>query len=203
MNIVCKYGIEIEIDRVLKMLDKFSWYVENGYNPTLPVGITELSSNDEVKNSIINEYNSIIYSSAESKILADWSLIQNKLYKVSVKYFPFVPNEIVLKLTKYGTYGSFQLPNFIVLDLNNKRGFLTIYHEFIHLCLEDELVRNKVSHWDKERIIDNILHSDLFNFLHYSFWQRDYHGSVERVDDIFKAYFFSNRDRFYSELCGR
>lgn len=202
MNLEFRYGIDIETDRVKKTLEKMGWYQIQGYRPSLPDSILEGSTEGEIRDAVTKEYREESYRLAEKNIRAEFDRIGGILRKTLEQYFESVPSSLSIKLTGYGTSGSFQLPNFIVFDVYDRRGVKTIFHELIHLCLEEEFQKNAVGHWDKERIVDLILHSEQFSFVEYADWQRDYHDAEHRIDKIFAEYFFSDRDRFYSEICG-
>ena len=64
--------------------------------------------------------------------------------------------------------GSYKLPNLVIYNINNKKGFKTIVHEIIHLLIENQIQEFKIQHWEKERIVDLILNSDEFSFLEYN-----------------------------------
>lgn len=203
MEIQFRYSIDHEVTRVINTLEKLLWYREQGYRPTLPKGTSERSSREEIASAVGREYRGDQFIEAEQGIRNDFSEYLNTFLHTLRRYSDVVIDHIVLKLTRYGTSGSYQIPNFIVFDITDARGIKTIYHEVAHLVFEREFIQCDVSHWHRERIIDMLLHSDDFAFLEYSIWQRDYHGADVAVDDFFAKYFLTDREEFYRQLCGR
>lgn len=62
-------------------------------------------------------------------------------------------------LTKFGTYGSYKLPNKIYLNvLRNSidETFHTLLHEMIHLKVEGEVIKKNLSHKEKEALVENL-----------------------------------------------
>jgi hypothetical protein len=136
-----------------------------------------------------------------SKINNDFSTIKDRLSKKLKEVFKKNTLETFLVyLTSYGAGGSYNPPNVIVFNINNKGGLKTIIHEIIHLLIEDQVQKYKIQHWEKERIVDLIMNSKEFDFLKYNFWQRDYAGAEKYIDKLFDDYFFKNQKNFFSNI---
>lgn len=202
MNIEFRYSVDDEVSRVKKTLEKMSWYQGEGYQPVLPEGISSESAEDEIRFAVEREYKEQDFIQTAGMIRSDFDQCLFQYIEALQTYFEYVPKELIIKLTRYGTSGSFQLPHFIVFDIQDRRGVKTIYHEIMHLCIEKECEEHSVSHWQKERIVDLALHSHSFSFLKYDIWYRDYHGAEVDVDPLFTS-FFSDRSSFFMALCGR
>ncbi len=143
------------------------------------------------------------YEKVAQEIRNDVSVNIDRYFEVLGRYSSGDFDNLIIKLTRYGTSGSYQLPNFIVYNIHDARGIKTIYHEIAHLVFESEFVQYAVSHWQRERIIDLLLHVGDFAFLNYDLWQRDYHGEEVLIDPTFDELFLSHRSAFYARICGR
>jgi hypothetical protein len=63
----------------------------------------------------------------------------------------------IVHLTKYGVGGSYNVPNTVILNFQNRKElalFRTIVHEIIHLSIQPYIEKYTVDHWIKERIVD-------------------------------------------------
>lgn len=202
MKLETKFGIEFELNRVKNTLAKWDWYILQGYKPKLPEGINKESSEKDIKEQIIREYNKKRYEEVAEKIKSDFCIIQDRLFEELQKFFNLdIKIDFLIYLTSYGTGGSYNLPNTIILNINNKQsGYKTIVHEIIHLLIENQVKKYEVSHWEKERIVDLILNSSEFGFLDYGAWQKSYNGSERYVDDLFNKHFFKDSEEFFSKI---
>jgi hypothetical protein len=74
-----------------------------------------------------------------------------QLLKSGVKYTVY--------LIRFGTYGSYDLPGTIYLNLRRKTPdeiLDTLIHELIHLKVEQYVIDNDLSHKEKEELVDNL-----------------------------------------------
>ncbi len=244
MELRIKYGINFELKRVKNTLARLEWYNSQGYEPGLPEGISKESSEKEIQNQIIKEFDEKEYKDIAGRIISDFSAVKEHLSKKlkeifdqknnvpphlkrcglqghlflgcseikSSKLRPHskewgfnfghkdIPAAFFVYLTNYGVGGSYNLPNIIILNINNKKGFKTIIHEIIHLLIETWIQEYKVQHWEKERIVDLVLNSKEFSFLKYNNWQGSYDNAEEYIDDLFNKYFFENPKNFFSKI---
>jgi len=200
MNLDTKFSKDFEVKRVKKTLGKMSWYKEQGYRPWLPEGIDQDSSEQEIKTKISEEYQEKEYEKVTTGLSNSFDQISNQFENALQELFVDVPNVITVNITKYGVGGSYNVPSTIVLNFHMSNLLNTVIHEIVHLVVEPYIQKYKIDHWEKERIVDLILHSDKFSFLNYDFWQRDYHGAEEKVDELFKKTFFENSEEFFKSL---
>lgn len=202
MEIQFRYSVDDEVARVQNTLEKILWYREQGYRPIVPEGISDRSSDEEIRRIVAAMYEESDYEKVAEEIRNDVSVNIVRYFEVLGKYSSGAPDNLIIKLTRYGTSGSYQLPNFIVYNIDDARGIKTIYHEIAHLVFELEFIQHTVSHWQRERIIDLLLHTGDFAFLAYEIWQPDYHGVENVIDPSFEEYFRSHRSAFYARICG-
>ena len=193
--------MDFDLERVKSTLAKLDWYNSEGYRLRLPKGIHKKSSDAEIHNQIVKEFNSKKCEEMAQQFTSDFSIIKKELYKKLEKIFnKNIPTTFFVYLTNYGVGGSYKLPDKIILNINNKKGFKTIIHEIAHLIIEPWIQKYKVKHEEKERIVDLILNSRKFNFLKYNHWQENYRHVEEYIDSLFKQYFFKNPEKFFSKI---
>jgi hypothetical protein len=87
-----------------------------------------------------------------------------------------------------------------VLNIRSTRAIRVLVHEIIHLMIESDVQKYHISHWEKERIVDLVLHLKPFAFLRYQKWQRDYHGAEKTVDKLFQDHFLDDPKGFFQNL---
>lgn len=200
MKIQTEFNVNREVTRVKNTLAKLDWYISQGYNPRLPDGINEDSTEEEIKAQITAEFDEGKYRKVEQQITGYFSEIQDKLSEKITLLSKDIPEHFLIYLTNYGVGGSYSYPSTIIFNTNNKQGVKTLAHEIIHLVMEQKIKKHNIQHWEKERIIDLILHSNEFNFLNYDYWQKDYHGTEKYIDSLFEELFFENQDKFFMEI---
>jgi len=200
MNLDIKYSQDFEVKRVKKTLEKMDWYKEQGYRPRLPEGIDQKSSEQEIQTKITEEYQTEEYEKVTTELSKSFDQISTRFKNALKELFADVPNGIMVNITKYGVGGSYHLPSTIILNFHMSNLLNTVIHEIVHLVVEPFIQKHSIEHWEKERVVDLILHSDKFSFLNYDSWQRDYHGAEERVDGLFKKTFFNNTEEFFTKL---
>jgi hypothetical protein len=196
-----KYGIEIEFVRVKNTLAKMDWYISQGYTPRLPDGIDGESSDAEIRNQIVKEFDKKRYDEMVNKLIVDFSTHSKQFSeKVENIFGNNVPKIFNVNLTNYGVGGSYHLPNVVIFNINMKKGIKTIIHEIMHLLIEGWIKKYQIQQWEKERIVDLILNSGEFGFLEYSDWQKDYHDTEKYIDGLFEKYFFENPENFFAKI---
>jgi len=198
MKLKVKNGIKFEVKRVKRSLAKLDWYLIQGYEVKLPKGITRDVSLSIIKEKIEKEYNEQDYKQITEKILFDFSIIEKQFSeKLRMIFNVKIPAIFVVYLTKYGVGGSYDLPNIIIFNINNKRGIKTIVHEIVHIIIEPWVQKYEIQNQEKERIVDLILSSDKFCFLKYDIAQTDYDHSEKYIDELFNKCFFENPEKFF------
>jgi len=154
-----KYSAQIELDRVMGSIKKLPWFRENNYLISLPEGISELSSEEKIKEVVEKEYseNILVYEKEKDSLLERWEehskILEKKLKECSLIFHP----EYEVFFSAYGVGGSYQLPNLLIV--NAKKGYQigllrTVIHEIIHLAIEEDIQKYGIEHWAKERIVD-------------------------------------------------
>lgn len=122
------------------------------------------------------------------------------LKKLKEIFYKKIPDTFIIKLTSYGMGGSYDLPNIVRFNIKSTIGPKTILHEIIHLAIEPWIIKYKIRHWEKERIVDLILNSKKFDFLHWNDWQGGYNGVETYIDKLFRDDFFRNPEHFFDSI---
>ena len=87
----------------------------------------------------------------------NWEKVSRELSLALLNSSLFDQEEYIINLTKYGTGGSYNLPNTVIINVsfNYNLGLLrTIMHEIIHLSIQKYIDEYKIGQWQKERIVD-------------------------------------------------
>jgi hypothetical protein len=122
MKIEFIFSAENEVCRIKDTLKKNGFYNKNGYKILLPEGISENSSEEEIKNAVLKEWDETFYKKAKQEIGLQWEETAD-LLKNGLKKTKFIPcKEYEVTLTKYGVGGSYNLPNTIVLNILKQDG---------------------------------------------------------------------------------
>lgn len=183
-----RFSLDFEKERVLQTLTRLAWYREHGYSVTLP------------EEDIEKEFATSLYEQEAHAALTLFELYEDKFFHALQSLFgnKAIPKS-TLYLTQYGTGGSYQLPNSVIVNIRLPHHFGTVFHELLHLHLEPYIKHYHISHWVKERTVDLLQMSPAFSFLpppRNTSWNH-----VENiVDPLFEQYFFHNRDLYFSQL---
>lgn len=166
IKFLIKYSKELEIQRVLSTKRKLKWYVDNGYNlsnSVLPKNINikefDKKSESEIFEYVDEEYDPEIFKQhkqAINSLLSDYlNKLTNYLSEINIEILP----NIEIRLTKYGTAGSYNVPNIVIINILNffNIGLIrNILHEIIHLHIQSLIDKYKTGQWEKEIIVDCI-----------------------------------------------
>jgi len=130
--VILKHSFLIDIKLLFLTFLKKSWLDKNGYYYYL---------------STLKEYKKINLT----KLIKN---IDNELKK-----YAFIKNlkgDYIIFLSNYGAFGSFNEPNIVYVNSQreSKEISLTIIHEIIHLILEKDISFKKLSHEEKERMVE-------------------------------------------------
>lgn len=148
-----RYGKEFESRRIKNTLEKMSWYNENGYKPILPSGVSFDNIDALVEKEFVEE---------------DFKIVKEKLKKelgeLSEEFFVKIEeltksklfSEVEIFLTKYGTGGSYNLPNKIIIRIQKNFTLSCVVHEMIHLLVEDEIKKIGLNQKEKESFVKEI-----------------------------------------------
>lgn len=196
IKIVFNYSSDLEIRRIIYTIKKIDWYKNNGYTVDLPKKLEELETEElknltkeKVREFVLKEYEEKEYLEKINKIKTKWSNISAGLLK-KLKELGFKPEPSYnIILTKYGVGGSYNLPNEIIINFKNRgeKFIQTVIHEIIHLLIEPRIQKYKISHWEKERIVD-LISLKINQELGYT--QRlPKSVNVKRIDETFEKFF--------------
>jgi len=200
MKLEIKFGIDFEIERVEQTLAKMDWFDSHGYKPKLPQGVGRSSSAQEIKASVLREFDEKKLKEVSDKIFFDFSKIEKQFSKKSKEVFKNnFPEIFFVYLTNYGVGGSYGFPNKVAVNINADV-FRIIIHEIIHLFIEESVQKYGIEHWEKERVVDLILNSKEFGFLNCQGWQGGYQGAEKYIDLLFNDLFFKYPEEFFSEI---
>jgi hypothetical protein len=183
-----EYSPELEIERVSQTLKRAAWYREHGYASklALPSGI-DLDHDytpEQIGQAIQAEYEESFYIDFKKQIengfasMADSSVFAGSPLKFESSYR--------IKLTKYGTGGSYHLPKTIVINIvKMKASIAAILHEMIHLAIEPLIQQHAVSQHSKERLVDLLL-KELFPGYAY---EQSRFADNPQVDEAFETFY--------------
>ncbi len=161
INLTIKFSSEYEVERIKWTLGDLQWYEDNGYGPKFPKNL-KISpganiSEYQIKESVNSEYSEDDFKIQERYLLDNWHRVIDEasaeLEKTSLRSVDMY----TVYLTKYGVGGSYNYPHSVVVNIKSKyeKGLLrTVFHEIIHLMIHPWIIEHKVSHWQKERIVD-------------------------------------------------
>ena len=156
------YNKEYDIQRVLNTIKKIPWFIENKYNYKnfiFPKKLDKEKLNDyseqEIKDAVISEYSDDLYKENEKFLVNNWEKIFKEIESAFLKSNLLPQEEYRIYLTKYGTGGSYDFPNTVIVNTSFSINILkNIIHEITHLAIEENVVKYKIGQAQKERIVD-------------------------------------------------
>lgn len=155
------YSIEQEIWRVQNTLKKLSWYLEQGYRPHLPGGITINSSDADVIKAVHSEYVEADYVENAKRLQKEWMTLPKGFERMRSEPSFHLGNEYSIVLTKYGVGGSYNPDmNQVIIKINTATQISrvgTVVHEIVHMTIQYLIDQYHVRHWRKERLVDLLL----------------------------------------------
>jgi hypothetical protein len=160
MKLIFTYSLSSEIAVVRETLRDSEFIIKNNYQYWLPGGIELNSENKNIKEAICNELNSKGIERARAKIQKAFIRHSKDLDYFAQSLRLQAPDKIIVVLTKYGTGGSYELPNKMVLNIASAHNdpCITFVHEFVHLLVEESIVKTyNLSHWQKEGLVDYLI----------------------------------------------
>lgn len=186
--LLIEYSPELEAGRVTQTLKRAAWYREHGYagKLTLPRGIDldRECSPEQIERAIQAEFEEAPYEDFKKQIKDGFAAIANSaVFTDSPLKFE---DSYTIKLTKYGTGGSYHLPNTIVINIAKMKASVgAILHEIIHLAIEPLIRQYSASQQDKERLVDLLL-KELFP--DQAFEQPRF-ADNPRIDEAFRSFY--------------
>lgn len=195
------YSVEQEIWRVQNTLKKLSWYLEQGYKPRLPEGITIDSGDEDVIKAVQDEYVEADYAENAKRLQKEWVTLPKGFGKIQDEPSFHLKNEYSVVLTKYGVGGSYN-PNLnqVIIKINTSTQISrvgTAVHEIVHMTIQYLIDQYNVRHWYKERLVDLILEHYFPGLKKMQNIQED----VSIVDAAFEKH-FPNMDAIAQSISG-
>ena len=120
INIDFEYGVDSEIQRVKNTLNDLEWLDENKYRYSLPIfeNKPDKVSEKEIKDSVEKEYSALEFETAEKAVSSAWEGKRAKIEKIQDTIIGARKlDQIKIVFTKYGTGGSYWMPNKIIINL--------------------------------------------------------------------------------------
>lgn len=167
------YSVDQEAKRVKGTIAKFPWFKENGYpleRFTLPHGLDlnkilaneEDISDDKIHELVSEEFSEGVYQEITETLLLEWPNVAEELKKLLENCSLSIQPGYKITLTRYGTGGSYNLPNLVYLNIRFQNGdthrvFVTLIHEVIHLSIQELINKYNIAQWQKERLVDLML----------------------------------------------
>lgn len=163
-----------EYDRISLYLHKLQWYTDNGYKLYLPshpkfnalaqpgADLSLLDSEDMRMLFAEELYEPSAYAEGLQSVEADLRVLEQAFSVFQTLHslwgFRLMPRyEIVL--TRYGTLCSYDKLNgrIIISTMQRLSTLRIVIHECVHIGIEEDIIqRFRLSHWEKERIVDLI-----------------------------------------------
>ncbi len=155
------YDIENEARRVIYTLGKRDFYVEHGYAPKIPNGLTtrDMADVNKITKIIAKEMNHATVDLFINDIKIWWDEHQDTVLKGLEGLNCDIPTEINILITQYGVGGSYNPPQKIIMNIHNVHNpHNTLVHEFVHCIIEIPIINKlNIVHEDKERLVDYFL----------------------------------------------
>jgi len=199
MNIKINFKLNTitqEIERVFETIEEMNFFVKNNYQVCLPKVSKEIRNKiekcekltdlkkEKIKAQIKKEYTSSFKQKEILKIKNFWiKNIEQKFFSNISDLLKIKPlKEYTIYLTQYGCGGSYWPPNKAIVNINLMCTY-TVAHEILHLIIGDLIQKYKISHWQKERIVDLYM-SKIFD--DYGLQNIDDKKGVKKADKVFK-----------------
>ncbi len=158
MDLKIKFGKRFEIDRIKSSLEKKDWYKSHNIGILLPGGV---KTPEEVEDYVNKNFIEKDYKKEEDKILILYREINEKFTRAIKSHLKKeLPKKLNIRLTKYGTGGSYSLPDSVIINISSRRPLIYVLkHEILHLLFEREIISKNLSHEEKEEFIKKIENS--------------------------------------------
>lgn len=195
ITIQIKHGPELEVERVKFTLSKMKWYQENGYNVTIPEGLSEDSLVKDIQMKMGDVYDERDYEEFALTLQNKWKEYISKVEEMYLlEGFHPLKDVYTVVLTRYGTGGSY-FPEEGKIIVNCCRARKSdpvgaVFHEMVHMGIEHLIQENSISHWRKERLVDLLCAK---YFPEVSFFQ-EIPEDVSLVDKVFYSEYPNIKD---------
>jgi len=162
INIEFEFSLESEVRRVMETISNIEWFKKNNYRVLLPnnLNVNETTS-DSITRVVGSEFDTKYFEEAEAAIRKSWEGNNVFIKKINKKMTSsFLLEKVKVILTRYGTQGSYVVPDSLIINISNiPPQFLikTVIHESLHLMIEPLIKKYSINHWVKEHIVDSIM----------------------------------------------
>ena len=173
-----EYSKKLERERILETFKKRGWYEKNGYQYYLPA--LDSYQPQPIRSWLQKNY----FRDSYRDLANECKAIFNKI--PGIEYFDISQTKILL--TKYGTGGGYYPKHKILVNIRNKEPakiVKIIIHELIHLKIEPLIKKYKLSHWEKERLVDLLAQK---KFPQHSMIQ-NIPMDTKKIDHLFSIYY--------------
>jgi len=191
MKLKIFYGLDLDVNVVKDTISQLDWFILNKYNYknfSYPKSLDKEKlrnySENEIKKSVTSEFSDCLYKDNEKFLLDNWGSVSKEIQTALLKSSIEPLEEYIIYLTRYGTGGSYSLPNTIIVNINfySNVGLLrTIIHEIIHLSIQKYIDQYKVGQWQKERLVDLFFIKNFPKRIN----MQNMPINTEKIDDIF------------------
>ncbi len=157
------FSLENETARVKETIEKLSWYRQHygESNARLPEGVGDKTSMGDVAGIVSAEFNEDIYNDFAQHVQKEWANISNEIKRLSEMPDFHLLESYILRLTRYGSGGSYDSSRGIIIasiELRSKEKIGgTIIHEITHVGIEHLIKKYDLGHWQKEHLVDLIV----------------------------------------------
>lgn len=202
MKISIFYSKENETNNVKEIFKEKDWYLEHNYRVFLPNNLSLENPTfnlTTISQSVNDDYKELDYQLVAEFLKSKESWLSSIVEPALKKIDKTALDSYEVYLTKYGVGGGYELPNKIGLDIKKDRDGLikTLVHEIIHLSIEEEIARNKVGHFHKERVVD-LLTQKLFPEIVRT--PKNMPEEAKKVVDPIFEKFFPNVDKIIKNI---
>ncbi len=184
--------LEDEIKSCSFTVRMMPWLLEQGYPRKiirLPKGVDQKSTPERIAKAVGRDYDEKAYSPAVKIIERGWRYTDGGFKRLSQARGVKLHASYEIKLTKYGTGGSFNAKKrtvTLLIDRQNPQDLLcTLVHEIMHIGIQHLIERYKVAHWRKERLVDLMVAKNFPKYKRLQKVKEDAHV----VDEAFKKFY--------------
>jgi hypothetical protein len=164
IKLFLKYSKEQEEKTINELKKDLDWIKEHNYKVILPksFNVSTLAGQSPlaITKAVEEEYDPTDYERLSEEIFSQWDkkveVLQEKITEIQCRPEDFYN----IYMTKYGFVGSYELPNEIMVNITNRTVYQivdTIIHEIFHLSIEPLIVKYKIPHKQKEKIVNLIV----------------------------------------------
>lgn len=159
------YTEESEARRVKDTVSRKNFFLKHGYGVSLPQNVNFDNyfnfTEEEMLKKIKIEMDTERANEVQKVIIENWEEHQDLLKQFFLTLSSKIPKSYKVIFTQYGTGGSYNPPNKIIININENstpQPFQTFVHEAIHCLIEDSIVKKyKLTQAEKESIVDYLM----------------------------------------------